>query len=66
MRNYELLLEDCREFYNRALNAEAEVKYLQEELDNADEILDGIEEILLNELDAETAHRIYNKIFHIE
>lgn len=66
MRNYELLLEDCSEYYNRALNAEAEVKYLQGELDDANEILDGIEEILLNELDTETAHRIYNKIFHIK
>ena len=66
MRNYELLLEDCGEYYNRALNAEAEVKYLQGELDDANEILDGIEEILLNELDTETAHGIYNKIFHIK
>lgn len=63
--NLDLLREANIDLYNRAVDAEKEVKFLEQELQEAQEVLDGIEEILLNELDAETAHRIYNKIFHI-
>ena len=62
----ELLREELCDLHRENEELKDEVKYLEEELQDANEILDGIEEILLNELDAETAHRIYNKIFHIE
>ena len=62
----EILREELCELHRDNEELKDEVKYLEEELQDANEILDGIEEILLNELDAETAHRIYNKIFHIE
>lgn len=62
----EILREELCDLHRENEELKDEVKYLEEELQDANEILDGIEEILLNELDAETAHRIYNKIFHIE
>ena len=65
MRNFDTLIEENLELSIENADLSSEVKFLQEELDNANEILDGIEEILLNELDAEVAHRLYNKIFNI-
>ena len=62
----EILREELCELHRENEELKDEVKYLEEELSEANEVLDGIEEILLNELDTETAHRIYNKIFHIE
>ena len=62
----EILRDELCELHRENDELKDEVKYLDEELQDANEILDGIEEILLNELDDETAHRIYNKIFHIE
>lgn len=62
----EILREELCDLHRENEELKDEVKYLDEELQDANEILDGIEEILLNELDTETAHRIYNKIFHIE
>ena len=62
----EILREELCDLHRENEELKDEVKYLEEELQDANEILDGIEEILLNELDTETAHRIYNKIFHIE
>lgn len=62
----EILREELCELHGENEELKDEVKFLEQELQEAQEVLDGIEEILLNELDAETAHRIYNKIFHIE
>lgn len=62
----EILREELCDLHRENEELKDEVKYLEEELSEANEVLDGIEEILLNELDAETAHRIYNKIFHIK
>ena len=62
----EILRDELCELHRENEELKDEVKYLEEELSEANEVLDGIEEILLNELDTETAHRIYNKIFHIE
>ena len=62
----EILREELCELHGENEELKEEVKFLEQELQEAQEVLDGIEEILLNELDTETAHRIYNKIFHIE
>lgn len=62
----EILREELCELHGENEELKDEVSFLEQELQEAQEVLDGIEEILLNELDAETAHRIYNKIFHIE
>ena len=62
----EILKEELCELHRENEELKDEVKYLEEELSEANEVLDGIEKILLNELDAETAHILYNKIFHIK
>lgn len=62
----EILREELCDLHRENEELKDEVSFLEQELQEAQEVLDGIEEILLNELDAETAHRIYNKIFHIE
>ena len=62
----ELLREELCEVYRENEELKDEVKYLEEELSEANEVLDGIEQILLNELDAEVAHLLYNKIFNIK
>lgn len=62
----EILREELCDLYGENGELKEEVKFLELELLEAQEVLDGIEEILLNELDTEIAHRIYNKIFHIE
>ena len=62
----EILRDELCELHRENEELKDEVRFLEQELQEAQEVLDGIEEILLNELDTETAHRIYNKIFHIE
>ena len=62
----EILREELCELHRENEELKDEVKYLEEELSEANEVLDGIEQILLNELDAETAHILYNKIFNIK
>lgn len=62
----EILREELCDLHRENEELNDEVKFLELEILEAQEVLDGIEEILLNELDTETAHRIYNKIFHIE
>ena len=62
----EILRDELCELHRENEELKDEVKYLEEELSEANEVLDGIEQILLNELDTETAHILYNKIFHIK
>ena len=62
----EILREELCELHRENEELKDEVKYLEEELSEANEVLDGIEQILLNELDAEVAHMLYNKIFNIK
>lgn len=62
----ELLRDELCELHRENEELKDEVKYLEEELSEANEVLDGIEQILLNELDAEVAHMLYNKIFNIK
>ncbi len=62
----EILRDELCDLHRENEELKDEVKFLELEILEAQDVLDGIEEILLNELDTETAHRIYNKIFHIE
>lgn len=62
----EILRDELCDLHRENEELKDEVKFLELEILEAQEVLDGIEEILLNELDTEIAHRIYNKIFHIE
>ena len=62
----EILRDELCELHRENEELKDEVKYLEEELSEANEVLDGIEQISLNELDAETAHILYNKIFNIK
>ena len=62
----ELLREELCEVYGENEELKDDVKFLEQELQEAQEVLDGIEEILLNELDTEVAHMLYNKIFNIK
>ena len=58
--------DDVKFLEQKLKESQEEAEYLQQELDDANEILNGIEDILLNELDAEVAHMLYNKIFNIK
>ena len=62
----EILRDELCELHRENEELKDEVKYLEEELSEANEVLDGIEKILLNELHAEVAHMLYNKIFSIK
>ena len=62
----EELKDDVKFLEQELKEAQEEAEYLQQELDDANEILNGIEDILLNELDDEVAHMLYNKIFNIK
>ena len=62
----EILRDELCDLHRENEELKDEVKFLEQELQEAQEVLDGIEEILLNELDTETAHILYNKIFHIK
>ena len=66
MRNYERILEENNELYFELEELSSEVKYLKEELEEASEVLDSIQVILVNELDIETARRIYKLIFDVD
>ena len=62
----EILRDELCDLHRENEELKDEVKYLEQELQEAQEVLDSIEEILLNELDTEVAHMLYNKIFNIK
>ena len=64
--NLELLREANIDLYNRAVDAEKEVKFLEQELHEAQEVLDSIEEILIDELGEKLGTRVYNRIFGLD
>lgn len=66
MRNYERILEENNEMHFELEELSSEVRYLKEELEEANEVLDSIQDILVNELDIETARRIYKLIFDVD
>ena len=64
--NLDLLREANIDLYNRAVDAEKEVKFLEQELHEAQEVLDSIEEILIDELGEKLGTRVYNRIFGLD
>ena len=66
MRNYERILEENNEMHFELEELSSEVRYLKEELEEANKVLDSIQDILVNELDIETARRIYKLIFDVD
>ena len=64
--NLGLLREANIDLYNRAVDAEKEVKFLEQELQEAQEVLDSIEEILIDELGEKLGTRVYNRIFGLD
>lgn len=62
----ELLRDSNIELYTENQELKREVKFLQEELDATNEVLDNIESILFENLPKEVAEKIYNEIFEIE
>lgn len=62
----ELLRDSNIELYTENQELKREVKFLQEELDVTNEVLDNIESILFENLPKEVAEKIYNEIFEIE
>lgn len=62
----ELLRDSNIELYTENQELKREVKFLQEELDATNEVLDSIESILFENLPKEVAEKIYNEIFEIE
>ena len=66
MRNYERILEENNEMHYELDDLKSEVKYLSEELEECNKILDSIDDILLAELDIERARKIYKLIFDVD
>lgn len=62
----ELLRDSNIELYTENQELKREVKFLQGELDDANEVLDNIEFVLLKNLPRDVAENIYNEIFSIE
>lgn len=62
----ELLREELCEVYGENEELKDEVKFLDQELKEAQEVLDSIEEILIEELGENLGTRIYNRIFGLD
>ena len=62
----EILREELCELHGENEELKDEVSFLVQELQEAQEVLDGIEEILLNELGEKLGTRVYNRIFGLD
>ena len=62
----ELLREELCEVYGENEELKDDVKFLEQELQEAQEVLDSIEEILIDELGEKLGTRIYNRIFVLD
>ena len=62
----ELLREELCEVYAENEELKDEVKFLEQELQEAQEVLDDIEEILIDELGEKLGTRVYNRIFGLD
>lgn len=63
MRNYDRVLEENNEMYYELEELRSEVKHLEDELNDAQEVLDNIEDILIDELGEKLGTKIYMRIF---
>lgn len=62
----EILREELCELHRENEELKDEVKFLEQELQEAQEVLGSIEEILIDELGENLGTRIYNRIFGLD
>lgn len=64
--NLDLLREELCDLHRENEELKDEVKFLEQELHEAQEVLDDIEEILIDELGEKLGTRVYNRIFGLD
>lgn len=64
--NLDLLREELCDLHRENEELKDEVKFLEQELQEAQEVLDNIEEILIDELGEKLGTRVYNRIFGLD
>lgn len=64
--NLDLLREELCDLHRENEELKDEVKFLEQELQEAQEVLDDIEEILIDELGEKLGTRVYNRIFGLD
>ena len=64
--NLDLLREELCGLHRENEELKDEVKFLEQELQEAQEVLDDIEEILIDELGEKLGTRVYNRIFGLD
>ena len=64
--NLDLLREELCDLHRENEELKDEVKFLEQELQEAQEVLDDIEEILMDELGEKLGTRVYNRIFGLD
>lgn len=62
----EILRDELCDLHRENEELKDEVKFLEQELHEAQEVLDSIEEILIDELGENLGTRIYNRIFGLD
>lgn len=62
----EILRDELCELHRENEELKDEVKFLEQELHEAQEVLDSIEEILIDELGEKLGTRVYNRIFGLD
>lgn len=62
----ELLREELCDLHRENEELKDEVSFLEQELQEAQEVLDDIEEILIDELGEKLGTRVYNRIFGLD
>lgn len=64
--NLDLLREELCDLHRENEELKDEVKFLEQELQEAQEVLDDIEGILVDELGEKLGTRVYNRIFGLD
>lgn len=62
----EVLREELCDLHRENEELKDEVRFLEQELQEAQEVLDDIEDILIEELGEKLGMRVYNRIFHLD
>jgi cell division septum initiation protein DivIVA len=62
----EILRDELCDLHRENEELKDEVKFLEQELHEAQEVLDSIDEILIDELGENLGTRIYNRIFGLD
>ena len=64
--NLDLLREELCDLHRENEELKDEVSFLEQELQEAQEVLDDIEDILVDELGEKLGTRVYNRIFGLD